>query len=149
MHSRTIFFSCNKIFYFLKKCVMWSTITWWESSGRRSTWRWQIVVGHQQGYLATTKQGPAKQQASATKQTVSIHSLYSDILWRLLSFCESFKRLKLSRSSEPVEIQFMAAQHWYLYSLIQMSHWRHKMVDCAKILISCQWLNLLRKASHW
>ena len=32
---------------------------------------------------------------------------------------------------------------------IWMSHWHHKMVDAAKFWISCHWLNLLRKASHW
>ena len=32
---------------------------------------------------------------------------------------------------------------------IQMSHWRHTMVDGAKFWISCQRLKLLRKASRW
>ena len=32
---------------------------------------------------------------------------------------------------------------------IRMSHWRHTMVDGAEFWISCQWLEILRKASHW
>ena len=30
-----------------------------------------------------------------------------------------------------------------------MSHWHHRMVDGTEFWISCQWLSLLRIATHW
>ena len=37
----------------------------------------------------------------------------------------------------------------YLLLPIQMSHWRHTMVDGVEFWFSCQWLRIPRKASRW